>query len=91
MRSIKQFISDIINEAKNDRVTGVFIPKTAKEMIDWLKETDSIKMSDGKPYSFDADGYLSVKNIETLFIVMQRKMSKLGLDKSGKSTSYFLK
>ena len=88
MRSIKQFISDIINEAKNDRVTGVFIPKTAKEMIDWLKETDSIKMSDGKPYSFDADGYLSVKNIETLFTVMQRKMSKLGLDKSGKSKIY---
>ena len=88
MRSIKQFISDIINEAKNDRVTGVFIPKTAKEMIDWLKETDSIKMSDGKPYSFDADGYLSVKNIETLFAVMQRKMSKLGLDKSGKSKIY---
>ena len=88
MRSIKQFISDIINEAKNDRVTGVFIPKTAKEMIDWLKETDSIKMSDGKPYSFDADGYLSEKNIETLFAVMQRKMSKLGLDKSGKSKIY---
>ena len=88
MRSIKQFISVIINEAKNDRVTGVFIPKTAKEMIDWLKETDSIKMSDGKPYSFDADGYLSVKNIETLFTVMQRKMSKLGLDKSGKSKIY---
>ena len=88
MRSIKQFISDIINEAKNDRVTGVFIPKTAKEMIDWLKETDSIKMSDGKPYSFDADGYLSEKNIETLFTVMQRKMSKLGLDKSGKSKIY---
>ena len=88
MRSINQFISDIINEAKNDRVTGVFIPKTAKEMIDWLKETDSIKMSDGKPYSFDADGYLSVKNIETLFTVMQRKMSKLGLDKSGKSKIY---
>ena len=88
MRSIKQFISDIINEAKNDRVTGVFIPKTSQEMIDWLKETDSIKMSDGKPYSFDADGYLSVKNIETLFTVMQRKMSKLGLDKSGKSKIY---
>ena len=88
MRSIKQFISDIINEAKNDRVTGVFIPKTSQEMIDWLKETDSIKMSVGKPYSFDADGYLSVKNIETLFTVMQRKMSKLGLDKSGKSKIY---
>lgn len=91
MRSIKQFISDIINEAKNDRVTGAFIPKTAKEMIDWLEETKkdgAIKMTDGKPYNFDTDGYLSVKNIETLFAVMQRKMSKLGLDKSGKSKIY---
>ena len=88
MRSIKQFISDIINEAKNDRVTGVFIPKTAKEMIDWLKETDTIKMSDGKPYSFDADGYLSTKNIESLFTVMQKKVSRLRLDKSGKTKIY---
>ena len=88
MRSIKQFISDIINEAKNDRVAGVFIPKTAKEMIDWLKETDTIKMSDGKPYSFDADGYLSTKNIESLFTVMQKKVSRLRLDKSGKTKIY---
>lgn len=87
MRSIKQFISDIINEAKNDRVTGVFIPKTAKEMIDWLKD-DAIKMTDGKPYNFDTDGYLSTKNIETLFTVMQKKVSRLRLDKSGKSKIY---
>ena len=88
MRSIKQFISDIINEAKNDRVTGVFIPKTAKEMIDWLEETtkdDAIKMTDGKPYNLGADGYLSEENIKSLFTVMQHKASKLGLDKSNKS------
>lgn len=93
MRSIKQFISDIINEAKNDQVVEVFIPKTTKEMIDWLKETDSIKMSDGKPYSFDADGrqhdgYLSTKNIELLFTAMQKKVSRLRLNKSGKSKIY---
>lgn len=88
MRSIKQFISDIINEAKNDRVADVFIPKNAKEMIDWLEETTKdgeIKMTDGKPYDFGADGYLSEENIKSLFAVMQRKMSKLGLDKSNKS------
>lgn len=88
MRSIKQFISDIINEAKNDRVAGVFIPQNAKEMIDWLEETtkdDAIKMTDGKPYNLGADGYLSEENIKSLFTVMQRKASKLGLDKSNKS------
>ena len=67
MRSIKQFISDIINEAKNDRVTGAFIPKTAKEMIDWLEETKkdgAIKMTDGKPYNFDYRG-INYRNSKT--------------------------
>lgn len=89
MRSIKQFISDIINEAKNDQVVEVFIPKTAEEMIDWLaKEDDAIKMSDGKHYDFKAAGYLSKENIQSLFTVMQKKVSKLRLNKSGKSKIY---